>query len=152
MSFFQRLFGTQSPQELEARLLPIIKMMTIDGRTEPNEHHALCAHLMHMGITLEHAQRIIARAQSGEIPLPTEPRHKLEVLAGAAAMMVSDGDIVVEELGYLHFLAAKMQIPLEVLWEAINRALVLGKSMNPGVDVRADFRAALANLALSVAR
>ena len=67
-------------------------------------------------------------------------------------MMVSDGDIAVDELGYLHFLAARMEIPAPVLSDVINKAIALGESMNPGVDLRTDFEAALMVLAAQVTR
>jgi uncharacterized tellurite resistance protein B-like protein len=153
MSLFARLFGTRTPQELEARVIPIIKMMAMDGEKSPKEYVALAAHLQHVGISAERARALLSNIKPGTpVPLPTEPRHKLEVLLGAAAMMVADGDIAVDELGYLHFLAAQMGLPPSVLAEVIERAIALGQSMNPGVDLQSDFEAALAVLALKVSR
>jgi hypothetical protein len=153
MSLFARIFGTRSSQELEARLLPFLKMMTMDGRRDPKEFLALSVHISQMGITPERAAQLVAQAGVGtEIPFPTDPRHKIEVLLGAAAMMVSDGDIAVDELGYLHFLAARMEIPAPVLSDVINKAIALGESMNPGVDLRTDFESALMVLAAQVTR
>ena len=152
MSLFARLFGTRPPQDIEARLLPILKMMTLDGRVDPREEVALMGHMQQMGITREQASSMLERVKSrgGEIPLPTEPRHRIEVMLGACAMMVIDGDIAVSELGYLHYLAGRMEIPPFMLKDMIERAIRLGQQVNPGVDLQSDFEAATVALAVAL--
>jgi len=152
MSLFQRLFGTRTPQEVEARLLPVIKMMLIDGKSDAKELGTLSGYLKRLGVSPEQGQQLVNDARGREIPLPSDPRHKLEVLVAAALMMAADGDIGVDELAYLHFLAGRMEIPPSVMLEAIGKAIAYGKALNPGTDLQSDFEAALTVLALSVSR
>lgn len=154
MSLFARLFGSRTPQELEQRLLPIIKMMTVDGRVDERERLALFAHMRQMGISTEQASALFDRVKNGsrEITLPTDPRHRVEVMLGACAMMVIDGEISVQEVAYLHYLAGRMDIPVEVVIDMIGRAIALGQKVNPGADLMAEFEAALTELAAAVSR
>lgn len=150
MTLFARIFGTRTSQELEARLLPILHMMMLDGEMHENEQVALAAHLAYLGVDASQFRHFMTQAQSATVPIPSDPRHKVEVLLGAAAIMVADGDIAVSELAFLHLLAARMQIPPSVLREIIAGAIKLGESINPGVDLKTDFKAAEAVLVLSL--
>lgn len=152
-SLFARMFGLETEQQLVGRILPILQMMDADGEVKDIERLALHAHLTQMGISESRARELLSRLNPAEdYPLPTDPRKKIEMLIGAAAVMVSDGDIAVNELRLLHVLALRMQVPPEVLTDIVLRSVALGKQLNPQVDVETDFAAALAVLAFETHR
>jgi hypothetical protein len=148
---FNRLFGSRTESDIEARLIPIVHMMMVDGDMGPREMELLAAHTASIGVSAERFQRVLERAKSGgPFPLPTSPEQKLEVLAAAAAMMTVDGNIAVSELGLLHVLGASMGIPPEVFSSVMLRAVEYGQRTNPDIDVAADFAAALKALATAM--
>jgi|LauGreDrversion4_2_1035121.scaffolds.fasta_scaffold28638_2 uncharacterized tellurite resistance protein B-like protein len=153
MSLFARLFGTRTPQEIEERIIPLLHMMAMDGTIHEHEMLVITTHATELGISRERlAQLIKSAGEAREFKLPSDPEHKLQLLSVAAAIMVSDGDTSVRELAFLHAIANRMSVPPEVLTRIVLHALELGKSLNPGVDVRADFNAALLSLARQVVR
>jgi uncharacterized tellurite resistance protein B-like protein len=148
---FTRLFGSRTESDIEARLIPIVHMMMVDGDMGPREMELLAAHTASIGVSAERFQRVLERVKSGgPFPLPTAPEQKLEVLAAAAAMMTVDGSIAVSELRLLHVLGASMGIPPEIFSSVMLRAVEFGQRTNPDVDVAADFSAALQVLATTM--
>lgn len=147
MSIFERLFGTRTPTELEARVIPVLHMMAIDGKVHENEQAMLQAHLDKLGISRSRAQELLATAGAGRnTPLPTEMEHKIELLTIASMVMLCDGDVAPQELAFLLFLAGRMGIPAPVVQQAIDCAIHLMQEDHPGVDLRADYEAAKAVL------
>ena len=153
MSLLSRLFGTRTPADVEARVIPVLQMMALDGRVDEKEQLALEAHLDLLGISRDRAKQLLASARTGtDIPLPTQTEHKIELLTVAALVMAIDGDVDPKELAYLYFLAGRMGLPAVVVQGAIDGALQMAQDDNPGKDMRSDFeaaRGALATLAIA---
>lgn len=145
---FERLFGNRNEAELEARILPLLKMIEIDGKAHPHEALVLRNAIAKLGISETRMQELIASIRAGSpVPIPTDPRHKVEVLASAAILMMSDGDTAVEELEYFLWLAAKMSISAEAANQILSHSVRAAQQLNPTVDVAGDFQAALGAVA-----
>ena len=153
MSLLARIFGLRASDQIESRVIPLLQMMLADGEVNPKELAALQVHLSHIGVSDSQFQRMLERARTSpkEPSFPTDPHQRVELMLGACAMMVIDGDVAVTELAYLHMMAARMEIPPAVLHHMIQEAIKLGQKANPGVNLQADFEAALIALAASVA-
>jgi hypothetical protein len=147
MHIFERLFGTRAPAELEARILPVLHMMAIDGKVHENEQAMLQAHLSRIGISRARAQELLGSVRSGSnFPLPTEIEHKIELLSITSMVMLCDGDVAPQELAFLFFLAQRMGIPAPVVQQTIDSSIEMLQSDHPEIDLRADFEAAKAVL------
>ena len=149
MSLFARLFGTRTPADVEARIIPVLQMMAIDGRIDGKEQLALEVHLDQLGISRDRAKQLLASARTGtDIPLPQKLEHQIELLTVAALVMAIDGDVAPKELAYLYFLAGRMGLPASVVQGAIDGALQMAQDENPGKDMQSDFAAARAALVM----
>lgn len=147
MGLIARLFGTHTPEEVEARVLPVLQMMAMDGKIDAKEQATLQAHLDSLGISRDRAKELLAHTRTHtEIPLPTKVEHKIELLGVASMVMVSDGDVAPQELAYLFFLGGRMGMPAQVVQRAIDVAIEFAQRDHPGVDLKADYEAARAVL------
>ena len=148
---FERLFGNRNDAELEARILPLLQMIVMDGETHVHELLAMQQLVARLGVSESRLAQMMERARDGDpIPIPTDPGHRLELLAGAALIMTCDGDTAVGELEYYLALAGRMSIPPDVATQVLHRELAAAKQLNHGVDVEGDFQAALRALAVKV--
>ncbi|MEY3021335.1 MAG: hypothetical protein RIS86_533 [Planctomycetota bacterium] len=61
---FNRLFGSRTESDIEARLIPIVHMMMVDGDMGPREMELLAAHTASIGVSADRFQRVLERAKS----------------------------------------------------------------------------------------
>jgi hypothetical protein len=151
MGIFSRWISSRTPSEIDARLVPVLQMMALDGRADPKEGQTLAAYLIRLGITPDQVMEVQNRAVGKAIPLPTDPHQRLEVLGVAALMMICDGDIDVRELAFYHVLAARMSVPAEIASSMLIQAVKLGDKVNPEYDLESELSAAIRVLAVHLA-
>jgi len=146
MGIFSQWFSSRTPSDIDARLVPVLQMMSLDGRFDAREGQTLRAYITRLGISQEQVEIVHKRATGKQIPIPTDPRQKLEVLSGAALMMICDGDIDVRELAFFHVIAARMQIPPEIASSLLLQSVKLVGNLQPDFDLERELTSALAAL------